>query len=70
MPQRFAEGFDPVVVKAMMDAFDQACDRLGIERTHDEMTARLATAIVAAAHTGERDPDKLRAIALRSLARA
>jgi hypothetical protein len=69
MPQRFAKGFDPAVVKAMMDAFDQACDRLGIERTHDEETVRLATAIVAAAESGERDPNKLCAIALRSLAR-
>jgi hypothetical protein len=40
MPQRFAEGFDPNAVKAMM-----------------------------AARTGERDPDKLCAMALRSLAR-
>jgi hypothetical protein len=70
MPQRFAEGFDPDAVKAMMAAFDQACDRLGLEKTHDALTERLAKAIVAAARTGERDPDKLRATALRSLASA
>lgn len=57
--------------RAMMDAFDQACDRLGLARTHDALTERLAKAIVEeAAHTGDRDPDKLRAMALRSLARA
>jgi hypothetical protein len=67
MPQRFAEGFDPDAVKAMMAAFDQACDRLGLERT---LTERLAKAILEAARTGEREPDKLRAMALRSLARA
>jgi len=70
MPERFAEGFDPDAVKAMMAAFDQACDRLGLERTHDALTERLAKAIVEAARTGEREPDKLRAMALRSLARA
>jgi len=31
MPQRFAEGFDPETVKAMMVAFDQACDRLALK---------------------------------------
>ena len=70
MPQRFAEGFDPEAVKAMMVAFDQACDRLGLARTHDVLTERLAKAIVSAARTGERDPDNLRAMALRSLAHA
>jgi hypothetical protein len=30
MPLRFAEGFDPAAVQAMMAAFDQACDRLGL----------------------------------------
>jgi hypothetical protein len=69
MPQRFAEGFDPEAVKAMMAAFDQACERLGLAPTHDALTERLAKAIVTAARTGERDPDQLRAIALRSLAR-
>jgi hypothetical protein len=53
-----------------MDAFDQACDRLGIERTHDVLTERPAEVIVAAAHTGERDPEKLCAMALRALAHA
>ena len=59
MPQRFAEGFDPEAVKAMMVAFDQACDRLGLARTHDVLTERLAKAIVSAARTRERDPNNL-----------
>ena len=69
MPQRFAQGFDPEAVKAMMAAFDQACDRLGLAPTHDALTVRLARAVIDAARTGERDPDDLRAMALRSLAR-
>jgi hypothetical protein len=68
MPQRYAEGFDPAAVQAMMAAFDQACDRLGLARTHDALTERLAKAIVEAARTGERDPDQLRTMALRALA--
>jgi hypothetical protein len=70
MPERFADGFDPATVKAMMAAFDQACERLGLAPTNDALTERLAKAIVEAARNGERDPDKLRATALRSLAHA
>jgi hypothetical protein len=36
-------------------------------RTHDPLTERVAKAIVAAARTGECEPGKLRAMALRSL---
>jgi hypothetical protein len=54
MPERFSEGFDPAAVKAMMAAFDQACDRLGLERTHDALTERLARAIVEATKPAER----------------
>jgi len=69
MPKRFAEAFDPQAVKAMMAAFDRACDALGLERTHDAVTETLAKTIVEQARAGERDPDKLCAMTLAALKR-
>lgn len=69
MPQRFSDGFDPETVKAMMTAFDKACDALRLARTHDKATEALARKIVEQARTGERDPDKLCEMTLRALAR-
>ena len=69
MPQRFSNGFDPATVEAMMAAFDKACDALRLARTHDSATETLAKKIVEQAQTGERDPDKLCEMTLRSLAR-
>ena len=68
MPQRFSNGFDPETVKAMMAAFDKACDVLRLARTHDAATETLAKKIVAQAQSGERDPDKLCEMTLRALA--
>jgi hypothetical protein len=68
MPQRFSDGFAPEVVKAMMAAFDKACDALGLTRTHDGATEFLAKMIVKQARTGERNPDKLCEMTLRALA--
>ncbi|HUL07024.1 MAG TPA: hypothetical protein VLV76_11870 [Candidatus Acidoferrum sp.] len=67
MPQRFAIGFDPETVNAMMAAFDKACDALRLAKTHDGATEFLAKAVVEQAKTGERDPDKLCAMTLRAL---
>jgi hypothetical protein len=50
-------------------AFDKACEALGLAKTHDSVTERLARMIVQQAHTGERDPDKLCAMTLRALGR-
>ena len=68
MPERFAAAFDPPAVKAMMAAFDKACEALGLAKTHDSVTETLARTIVAQASTGERDPDKLCEMTLRALA--
>jgi hypothetical protein len=67
MPIRFANGFDSEAVKAMMDAFDKACDALSLARTHDAVTEHLAMMIVQQAETGERDPDQLCEMTLRAL---
>ena len=69
MPKRFADAFDPAAVEAMMVAFDKACDALGLAKTHDSVTESLAKMIVQEAQTGERDPDRLCALALVALKR-
>ena len=69
MPTRFAESFDPEAMRVMTAAFDKACEALGLAKTHDAATERLARMIVAQAQTGERDPDRLCALALQALER-
>jgi hypothetical protein len=68
MPERFAEGFDPAAVKAMMTAFDRVCEALNIPPTHDYYTEKIAKMIVEKARTGERDPIKLCHMTLRAFA--
>jgi hypothetical protein len=41
MPTRFPDGFDPQAVKAMMDAFDKACESLGLVDRHDPIIENL-----------------------------
>ena len=60
MPKRFSESFDPDSVRAMMAAFDKACEMLGL--TYGPNADAVARAIVAQARTGERDPHKLCAL--------
>ena len=67
MPKRFAESFDPDTVRAMMAAFDKACEALGLVDRSDPITETLAKTIVVQARTGERDPAKLCALTLRAL---
>jgi len=59
MPERFADGFDPDVVKAMMAAFDRACALLGLVDRYDPITENVAKIVIEQARSGERDPDKL-----------
>jgi hypothetical protein len=68
MPTRFADGYDPLAVKAMEEAFNKVCDALGLKRTKDRLTENLAKMIVEQAGvTGEYDPDRLCARTLRAL---
>jgi hypothetical protein len=70
MPQRFSAGFDPEAVGAMMAAFDKACAALGLLNRPDAMTEGVARMIVEQARSGERDPDRLCALALQALQQA
>jgi hypothetical protein len=67
VPKRFSESFDPDAVRAMMAAFDKACEVLGVVDRSDPITETVAKMIVEQAHTGKRDPDKLCALTLRAL---
>ena len=68
MPRRFLERCDPLIVKAMEEAFNNACDALGLQRTKDGATESLAWTIVEQARlTGELDPAKLCARTLSAL---
>ena len=69
MPQRFAKDFDPDAVEAMMSAFEQVCDALGLARTHGADTEHLAKTIVKQARAGERDPATLCAKTIEALRR-
>lgn len=68
MPERFSGGFAPDDIAAMNAAFDKACEALGLLNNHDAVTQRLAQVVVEQARGGERDPDRLCALALRALA--
>jgi hypothetical protein len=69
MPKRFAEGFDPQAVEAMMIAYDKVCNALGLAKAHNVVTDGLAKIVVEQARTGERDPEKLYALTMVALKR-
>jgi hypothetical protein len=51
---------DPNNLEFMRAAFNKVCDRLGLEcRREDPLTELVVDAIIEAAATGERDPDRL-----------
>jgi hypothetical protein len=57
MPERFVdESFGPDDIKAMNLAFDKACEALGLAKTHDGVTEKLAKMIVEQARTGSAIP--------------
>lgn len=51
--------FDPDATRAMGVAFENACQSLGLTDKTDAMTRLVASRIIEAARTGERDPVKL-----------
>ena len=69
MPKRFARDVDPETLQVMDAALGKMCEALGLVKTYDLMTESLARIIVQQAETGERDPDKLCALALAALRR-
>jgi hypothetical protein len=59
MPFLTEGSFDPEETRAMGVAFLNACQSLGLTDTADRMTKLVATQIIEAAKTGERDPVRL-----------
>ena len=60
--------FPPEVIDAMSWAFDEVCARLSIPETADAPQAMVAFRIVELARKGERDPERLRDKALKTIA--
>jgi hypothetical protein len=58
---------DPEVIAVVKLAFEEACRMLPPERDTQSTRASMAECILKAAATGERDPVRLRAQALRSI---
>jgi hypothetical protein len=59
------DSFDPDATRIMGNAFDAACQRLGI-LTDGEREA-IAGYIIGAAKRGERDPNRLRDIGIQAI---
>jgi hypothetical protein len=59
--------FPPEVIDAMSWAFDEVCERLAIQETADAPREMVALRIVELARKGERDPERLRDKALKSI---
>jgi hypothetical protein len=57
-------GFDPETVELLRTAVDAAWDALTPSRKQTVLRSELAQRILVAAGQGERDPDRLRTIAL------
>jgi hypothetical protein len=60
--------FEPALTKTMGEAFEQLCQLLGLRsQTTDQLTLRLAEAIIEAAEEGAADPDEMTKSALQKL---
>ena len=66
MPFRDVKGFDDDTLRTMTQAFNAACDRLGIG-PDDPQRAELAAEIIELAARGERDPEMLFSLAVQAL---
>jgi len=56
--------FDPEATEAMGDAFDRACGALGTAAKSSHVRESIANHIIEGASRGERDPQRLCALAL------
>jgi hypothetical protein len=66
MPFRDVKGFDDDTLRAMTQAFNAACDRLGLG-SEDPQRAELAVEIIEIAARGERNPATLFSLAVQAL---
>jgi urease gamma subunit len=63
------DGFDPETILNMNAALFGACRALGLKVKDDEATRLLAMRIIELARDGERNPERLRAAALKDFSR-
>jgi hypothetical protein len=61
------EAFDPEAVQIIVAAFEDALGRLGLTNLEDPVVALVARRIITFAQQGERDPAKLRDLALKAI---
>jgi hypothetical protein len=59
--------FAPDEVANLVKAFENALAALGLARREDPATLLVATTIIEAAKKGERDPQRLRDVAVKTL---
>ena len=62
--------FDPEAVKALTDAYEATLQKLKLTDRTDPLTEIVATAIITAARSGERDPIRLMESALADVRQA
>jgi hypothetical protein len=67
VPFWMERAFDPVITKAMGDAFDAACADLNVRTQTDLLKEVIAKQIILAASDGERDAARLCARALDAI---
>jgi hypothetical protein len=60
--------FDPEAVKAMATAYEEVLQELKLTDHSDGLNETVARKIIECAQTGERDPNRLRDVVLKSLA--
>lgn len=59
--------FDPETTKAITTAYERACSELRLVDRTDPLTELVAKTIISVAEKGERDPDRLRQMAMEKL---
>ena len=61
------EAFQPEHIQAMGRAFEEALGKLGLKDRSDPLVELVAKKIIELGQQGERDPTKLRDLAIKSL---
>ncbi len=61
------EAFDPEAIEIIVAAFEDALGRLDLTNRDDPLVALVARRVITFAQQGERDPAKLRDLALKSI---
>lgn len=59
--------FDPETIKAITTAYERACSELQLVDRNDLLTELVAKTIISVAETGERDPERIRQMAMEKL---